>query len=93
MGHYLERKESITTTNAFPKILDESNLKKDEIWIDKGSKSYIRSMKSWLEKNSIEMHSTHTEGKFVAAERFIRSLKNKIYKYMNDFKIKKCICW
>ena len=48
MGHYLERKESITTTNAFPKILDESNLKKDEISIDKGSKSYIRSMKSWL---------------------------------------------
>ena len=26
------------------------------------------------------MHSTHIEGKFVVAETFIRSLKNKIYK-------------
>ena len=39
-------------------------------------------MKSWLEKNDIEMYSTHNEGKSVIAERFIRTLKNKIYKYM-----------
>ena len=39
-------------------------------------------MKSWLEKNDIEMYSTHNEGKSVVAERFIRALKNKIYKYM-----------
>ena len=36
-------------------------------------------MKSWLEKNGIEMYSTHNEGKSVIAERFIRTLKNKIY--------------
>ena len=28
------------------------------------------------------MYSTHNEGKFVVSERFIRTLKNKIYKYM-----------
>ena len=28
------------------------------------------------------MHSTHIEGKPVIAERFIRTLKNKIYKHM-----------
>ena len=39
-------------------------------------------MKSWVEKNAIEMYSTHNEGKSVVAERFIRTLKNKIYKYM-----------
>ena len=39
-------------------------------------------MKSWLQKNDIEMNWTHFEGKSVAAERFIRTLKNKIYKYM-----------
>ena len=39
-------------------------------------------MKSWLEKNDIEMYSTHNEGKSVIAKRFIRTLKNKIYKYM-----------
>ena len=40
-------------------------------------------MKSWLEKHNIEMYSTYNEGKSVVAERFIRTLKNKIYKYMN----------
>ena len=30
----------------------------------------------------LEMYSTHNEGKSVVAERFIRTLKNKIYKYM-----------
>ena len=39
-------------------------------------------MKSWLEKNDIEMYSTPDEGKSVVAERFIRTLKNKIYKHI-----------
>ena len=39
-------------------------------------------MKSWLEKNDIEMYSVHNEGKSVIAERFIWTLKNNIYKYM-----------
>ena len=30
------------------------------------------------------MYSTHNEGKSVADERFIRTLKNKIYKYMTS---------
>ena len=34
-------------------------------------------MKSWLEKNA-----AHNEEKSVIAERFIRTLKNKIHKYM-----------
>ena len=34
-------------------------------------------------KNDIEMYSTHNEGKSVGVvERFIRTLKLKIYKYM-----------
>ena len=39
-------------------------------------------MKSWIEKNNTEMYSAHNEGKSVLAERFIRTLKNKIYKYI-----------
>ena len=39
-------------------------------------------MKPWLEKNDIEMYSTHNEGKSVVAERFIRTIKNEIYKHM-----------
>ena len=41
-------------------------------------------MKSWLEKNDIEMYSTHNEGKSVVAERFIRTIKSKIYKHMTS---------
>ena len=48
----------------------------------KGSEFYIRLMKSWLEKNDIEMYSTHNGRKFVVSEIFIRTLKNQIYKYM-----------
>ena len=35
-----------------------------------------------VRKNDIEMYSTHNEGKSVVAERFIRTIKNKIYKHM-----------
>ena len=58
---------------------------KIEIWVDKGSEFYNRSMNLWLEKNDIEMYSTNNEGKSVVVERFIRTLKNKIYKYMIQY--------
>ena len=35
-----------------------------------------------VREESIEMYSRHNEGKSVATEKFIRTLKNKIYKYM-----------
>ena len=52
------------------------------MWVDKGSEFYDNSFKKWLKDNDIEMYSIHNEGKSVVAERFIRTLKNKIYKYM-----------
>ena len=45
-------KKGITITNAFQKVLDESNRKPSQIWVDKGSKFYNRSMKSWIKKNN-----------------------------------------
>ena len=41
-------------------------------------------------KNVMEMYSTHNEGKALIAERFIRTLNNKIYKYMTSIS-KKCV--
>ena len=41
-------------------------------------------MKSWREKNDIEMYSTYNEAKSVVAERFIRTLKNNIYEDMTS---------
>ena len=37
-----------------------------------------------MRDNDIVVYSTHNEGKSVVAERFIRTLKGKIYKYMTS---------
>ena len=39
-------------------------------------------MKYFLQNNGIEIDLTHNKGKSVIVERFLRTLKNKIYKYM-----------
>ena len=41
-------------------------------------------MKLWLEKNDLEIYSTHNKRKSVITERFFRNLKNKIYKYITS---------
>ena len=79
----LKDKKEIAITNAFQKFLKESNRTPNKIWVDKGSEFYNRLTKSWLEKYDIEMYSTHNEDKPVITESFIRTLKKKIYKYMN----------
>ena len=78
----LKDKKGVTIINAFQKVLNESDRKPNKIWADISSEFYNRWAKSWLEKNDIEMYLTQNEGKSVVAERFIRTLKNKIYKYM-----------
>ena len=80
----LKDKKGISIVNAFQIILKESNRKPNEIWVDKGSELYNNSFKKWLKDNDIEMCLTNNEGKSVIAERFIRTLKNKIYKYMTS---------
>ena len=78
----LRDKRGITITNAFQKILKESNRKPNKIWVVKRSEFYNSSFKKWLKYNDIEMYSIHNEGKFVVAAKFIRTLKTKIYKCM-----------
>ena len=41
-------------------------------------------MKSWLQSNNIEIHSRNNKEKFVLSQRFIKTLKNKSYKYVNS---------
>ena len=67
--------------NAFQKIFSKKR-KPNKIWVDQGSKFYNQSFKDFLKINNIEMYSTFNEGESVVAERFIRTLKNKIYKHM-----------
>ena len=82
----LKDKKGIGIVNACQKILKESNRSEakpkgrrpNKIWVDKGSEFYNNSFKKWLKDNNIEMYSIHIEEKPVVAERFIRTLKNKI---------------
>ena len=78
----MKDKEDVTIFNDFQNILDGTNRKGKKIWVDKGSEFYYRSVKSWLQGKDIEMNSTDQEGKSVVLERLIRTLANKIYKYM-----------
>ena len=80
----LKDKKGVSIVDAFQKILDDLNRKPNKIWADKGSEFYNSSFKNWLKDNDIEMDSIHNEEKSVVAERFIRSLKTKIYKYLTS---------
>ena len=62
--------------------MDDSNRKPNKIWVDHGSEFYNNKFKSFLKENDIQMYSTFNEGKSVVSERFIKTLKNKIYKHM-----------
>ena len=77
-------KKGVSIVNAFQKILDKSGRKPNKIWVDKESEFYNNSFKKWLKHNNIETYSIHNEEKSVFAERFIRTLKIKIYKYMTS---------
>ena len=56
--------------------MKESDRNLNKIWVDKGREFYNNSFKKWLKYND------NDEGKYVVAERFIRTLINKIYTYM-----------
>ena len=80
----LKDKNGASIVNAFQKTLKESDRKPNKIWVDKGSEFYNSFLKKWLTDNDIEMYSIHNERKSVVAERFIRTLKTKMYKYMTS---------
>ena len=78
----LKDKKGISIVNAFDKIIKQSNRKPNKIWVDQGGEFYNNVFEKWLSDNDIIMYSTYNEGKSVVAERFIRTLKNKLYKHM-----------
>ena len=78
----LKDKKGISVTNGFNKIIKQSNRKPNKMWIGQGGEFYNNLFKKWLSDNDIIMYSTYNEGKSVVAERFIRTLKSKLYKHM-----------
>ena len=78
----LKDKKGKRVVKGFEKIVNESGRQPNKIWVDQGSEFYNKTFKNWLMSEGIEMYSTYNEGKSVVTERFIRTLKNKLYKHM-----------
>ena len=78
----LKDKKGISILNALDKIIKQYNRKPNKIWVDQGEEFYNNAFEKWLSDNDINMYSTYNEGKSVVAERFTRTLKNKLYKHM-----------
>ena len=80
----LKDKRGVTTVNAFQSIFKKSSRKTNKIWVDKGSGFSNSFFFKWLQENDIVKYSTHNEGKSAVAERFIRTLKNRIFNNMTS---------
>ena len=78
----LRDKKGVTIANAFQNILDSSRRKPNEISVDQGSEFYNKCFEKWLEDKDTKVYSTYNEGKSVVAERYVRTLKNKIFKHI-----------
>ena len=76
----IKDKKGTSIVNAFQKIISKGR-KPNKIWVDQ----------DFSKINNAEMYPTYNEGKSVVAERFIRTLKNKIFKHMTA--ISKSVCF
>ena len=73
----IKDKKGISNVNGFQKIISKG-IKPNKIWTDQGSEFCNNSFTDFLKINNIEMYSTYNEGKYVPAERFIRTFKKEI---------------
>ena len=78
----LKDKKGASVVKGFKKIVNELGRRPNKIWVDQGSEFYNKTFKNWLKDEGIEMYLMYNEGKSVVAERFIRTLKNKLYKHV-----------
>ena len=76
----LKDKRGISIVNAFQKIISEGR-KSNKTWVDQGGEFYNNLFKRFLIIN-IKMYLTYNKGKSFVAERFIRTLKNKIFRHI-----------
>ena len=86
----MKNKKGTSIVNAFHKIISKGR-KTNKIWVNQSNEFCNNSFKVFLKINNIEMYSAYNEGKSVVAERFIRTLKNKIFKHMTT--ISKNVCF
>ena len=79
----MKTKVSQETVKAFSSMLTKKNRPK-KIWVDKGTE-FAAAFKRFCAAEVIQVQSTMSETKAAFAERTRRSLKNILYRYMEDF--------
>ena len=79
----MKTKDSQETVKAFSSMITKRNRPK-KIWVDKGTE-FAGAFKNFCTAAGIQVYSTMSETKAAFAERTIRSLKNILYRYMEDF--------
>ena len=68
----------------FKRSLINQDVNQTKYGLTKEANFHNNSFTKWLKDDDNEMYSIHNEGISVVAERFIRTLKTKIYKYMTS---------
>ena len=79
----MKTKDSQKTVKAFSSMVTKMNRPK-KFWVDKGME-FAGAFKKFCTAEGIQVYSTMSETKAAFAERTIRSLKNILYRYMEDF--------
>ena len=79
----METKDSKETVKTFSKLITKKNRPK-KIWVDQGTE-IGGEFKKFCCAEGIEIYSTMSEMKAAFAESTIRSLKNVLYRYMEDY--------
>ena len=75
----LKDKKGETVLDAFKYIVETSKRKPMYIWVDEGKEFYNKDMTAWLKDKNITRYSTHGEHKSAIAERFNRTLKERMW--------------
>ena len=79
----MKTKDSQETVKSFSSMITKQNRPK-KTWVDKGTE-LAGAFKKFCVAEGIQVYSTMSETKAAFAERTIRSLKNILYRYMEDF--------
>ena len=82
----MKTKDSQETVKGFSSMITKKNRPK-KLWVDKGTE-FPGTFKKFCAAEGIQIYSTMSETKAAFAERTIRSLKNILYRYMEEYRYK-----
>ena len=74
----LKDKTGSSVASALQDIITSAGRQPKKIWSDRGTEFYNATVNRLLNRDGIELYSTHNEPKASIAERFIRTLRSKI---------------